>query len=169
MTPEELRRRARVKLRAINRQRASERYQRCLGRFVKAGLLVANAEVELNADKLHVADVLWAGQVEPRFLEVLPALLVRRPAFFHKTKTLPQDLAVAVAALRRGKEPAPFRGIPGAALLRQLSIVAPRRRLPARVKSFRLGEEDCKLLSALAEQLQVSETEVIRRGLLALA
>jgi hypothetical protein len=43
-----------------------------------------------------------------------------------------------------------------------------RKGVPARLKSFRLKEDDLRLLSALAHELGVTETEVVRRGLRAL-
>jgi hypothetical protein len=41
--------------------------------------------------------------------------------------------------------------------------------VPARLKAFRLRPEDQRLLSELSQRLDLSETDVIRRGLRALA
>ena len=159
---------AQRRLAVLNRRARDWRYLRVMGRFVREGLLVVNHAVTEHDDPLHVADVLWAGEVEPRLLELLPALLVKRPALFHALKPLPDDLARAVAELRRDREPAAFRGIPGGDLHRWLARVGRKGRVPARLKSFRFRPEDQRLLEHLTRELDVSETEVIRRGLRAL-
>ncbi|HEX2734783.1 MAG TPA: hypothetical protein VHM70_24425 [Polyangiaceae bacterium] len=165
----ELQRRARRKLLTIQRRRNDVRYQRVVGRFVAEGLLHTNQEVAKYALPIRVEDVLWAGEVEPRLLELLPALIVKQPSMFVEVGALPEDLAQAVRRLRRNLDPAPFRNIPGEKLREWLPRVGRVGAVPARLKSFRLKPEDLRLLSALAEQLGVSETEVVRRGLRALA
>ena len=66
-----------------------------------AGLLQTNEPVVRHREPLRVADVLWAGEVEPRLLELLPALLVKKPGLFVDARELPDDLDAAVRALRR--------------------------------------------------------------------
>jgi len=166
--PEDIQRRARKRLRVIERMRRDPRYRRVLGRFVAEGVLTTNERVSLHQEALEVADVLWAGRIEPRFLELLPALLVRRPSMFADAQALPPDLAQAVRKLRRNLEPDAFRGIPGDRLRRWLSETGRKRGPLARLKSFRLKEDDLRLLKALSEELGISETEVVRRGLRAL-
>jgi hypothetical protein len=165
----ELQRRARRKLLAIQRRRRDERYQKVVGRFVADGLLHTNQDVPPYTHPIHVEDVLWAGEVEPRLFELLPALIVKQPSMFVDVSALPADLAQAVRRLRRNLDPAPFRNIPGDRLRHWLPRVGRVGAVPARLKSFRLKPEDLRLLSALAAQLGVSETEVVRRGLRALA
>jgi hypothetical protein len=132
-------------------------------------VLVTNQDIQPYTLPIRIEDVLWAGEVEPRLLELLPALIVKRPSLFVDVAALPGDLEQAVRRLRRNLEPEPFRDIPGARLLWWLPRVGRVGAVPARLKSFRLKPDDLRLLSALAEQLQVSETEVIRRALRALA
>jgi hypothetical protein len=165
----QLQRRARRKFLEIQRRRQDERYLKVLGRFVAEGLLITNQDVVPHAAPIRVEDVLWAGEVEPRFLELLPALLVKRPSLFVDASALPPDLAHAVRRLRRNLDPDPFRNVPGERLRQWLPRVGRAGTVPARLKSFRLKPEDLRLLSALSEQLGVSETEVVRRGLRALA
>jgi len=110
-----------------------------------------------------------AGEVEPRILELLPALIVKRPALFESTANLPADLASVVAALRRDRVPAEFRGISGKDVHRWLARVGQRGKVPARLKSFRFTPADQRLLEELATSMGISETEVIRRGLRALS
>lgn len=140
-----------------------------MGRFVDAGLLHTNQDIAAHHDPIRVEDVLWAGEVEPRLLELLPALIVKQPSMFVEVAPLPEDLMQAVRRLRRNLEPAAFRNIPGDRLREWLPRVGRVGTVPARLKSFRFKPEDLRLLRALAEQLGVSETEVVRRGLRALA
>jgi hypothetical protein len=165
MDAAELRRRAQRKLRAIQRRRRDPRYVRVLGRLAEAGYIITRQAVVCHRDPLEVAEVLWAGEIEPRFLELLPALLVKQPSFFVDARQLPGDLESVVRKLRRNMEPEAFRGISGDRLLRRLSEVGRTRGVPARLKSFRLRADDLRLLKALAVRLGVSETEVVRRAI----
>jgi hypothetical protein len=165
---EELRARARGKFKKLERCRRDPRYLRAMGRFVAEGLLTTNQPIPLHEEPVPVSDVLWAGDVEPRLLELLPALLVKRPSMFVDATQLPDDLALVVRRLRRNLEPPAFRGVPGPDLYRWLPKVGRRDKVPARLKSFRFKPEDLDLLRHLSDTLGLSETEVLRRGLRAL-
>jgi len=160
--------RARKRLAGIRRRAQDPRFLRVMGRFVHEKLLVVNFEVPLHGEPIRLADVLWAGEVEPRLLELLPALLVRRPSLFSDRGALPPDLASAVAALQQDREPESFRGIAGQDVHRWLGRLGRKGKVPARLKSFRFTPEDQRLLAHLAKELGVSETDVVRRGLRAL-
>lgn len=168
MDPRKIQARARKKVQELRARRLDRRYQAVMGRFVREGLLVVNHPVAENAEPVAIADVLWAGEVEPRLLELLPALIVKRPGLFSDVTPLPADLAGAVAELRRDREPPTFRGIPGRDVHRWLTRVGRKGKVPARLKAFRFTPEDQRLLEHLAEKLGATETEVIRRGLRAL-
>ncbi len=168
MSAEELRRRAAQKLTSLRRRRRDPRYLQALGRFVAEGLLTSNEPVEPWREPLEVESVLWAGQIEPRFLELVPALLVKQPSLFADPGNLPADLARVVARLRRNLEPEAFRGIQGRRLLEWLPRVGRTAKLPSRLKSFRFRPLDLRILKSLSAELGISETEVIRRGLRAL-
>ncbi len=168
MNVEELRKRARARNAILRRRKRDPRFISVVGRLVHAGLLVANYAVEPNREPLAVADALWAGEVEPRIVELLPALLVKCPALFAAEQPLPGDLAAVVSELRRDRIPSDFRGISGTTVHRWLSRVGRKGKVPSLLKSFRLTPEDQRLLQRLKETLDVSETEVIRRGLRAL-
>jgi hypothetical protein len=163
-----LTRRARRRLNALRRREKDPRFLRVIGRFVREGLLLVNHDVPVTMDAVSVPDVLWAGEVEPRLLELLPALIVKRPSLFTDVRALPDDLADVVTSLKRDREPAAFRGIPGAAVQRWLRRVGRKGKVPSRLKSFRFTADDQRLLAHLVEKLAVSESEVIRRGLRAL-
>jgi hypothetical protein len=165
----QLRARAKRRHAALLVARRDPRYRRVLGRFVQAGLLTTTAEVKPYTAAVSVHDALWAGELEPRILELLPAAIVKRPGLFEDVHDLPEDLADAVHALRRNQEPAELRGIPGAALLRWLPLLGHRNKLPSRLKSFRLQVEDLELLERLSSTLHATQTEVLRRSLRRLA
>jgi len=161
--------RAKKGLAQLERRRRDPRHRRVLGRLVALGLLTTNQEVQDERARLVVSDVLWAGDSEPRFLELLPALLVKRPSLFVDVKALPADLEAVVRALRRNQVPPDFRGVPGAKLQQWLRSVGRRGKLPSRLKAFRFQDDDLALLTRLRDELGITETAVLRRGLRALA
>jgi len=165
---DDLRLRAKRRLRSLERQTKDPRFVRVMGRFVRDGLLVVNHDVSEHAEPLRVEEVLWAGRVEPRLLELLPALIVKRPSMFVGVAALPADLAQAVEALKRDREPQEFRGIAGKDIHRWLRRVGQKGKAPSRLKSFRFTPDDQRLLQHLVEALGLSETEIVRRGLRAL-
>jgi hypothetical protein len=149
----------------MERRARDPRFVTVMGRFVREGLLVTNRKHRAHKNRLHVSDVLWAGELEPRLLELLPALLVKRPAMFVNTKDLPTDLDDVVRSLKRDTIPKDFRGIPGTDVHRWLRRVGHRGKAPSRLKSFRFTPSDQRLLERLSEKLGISETEVVRRAL----
>ncbi len=157
--------RARRRLTVLQRRARDARFLEVMGRFVHDGLLVSNRNHRAHKHRLHVSDVLWAGELEPRLLELLPALVVKRPAMFVDTNDLPADLDDAVRSLKRDFIPNDFRGIPGADVHRWLRRVGHRGKAPSRLKSFRFTPSDQRLLEQLSEKLGISETEVVRRAL----
>jgi hypothetical protein len=165
----ELQKRARKRYKQIARRRADPRYRRVLGRYVAAKLLVTNEEIQPYRAPIEVRDALWAGEVEPRILELLPALIIKRPSLFTDPTDLPDDLREVVEQLRRDRTPAAFRGIEGNAIRRWLPSVGHQGKLPSQLKSFRLQVDDVRLLERLSSELGISQTAAIRRGLRLLA
>jgi hypothetical protein len=165
MAAEEVQRLARRRYAAISRKRRDPRYRRVLGRLVAAGLLSTTEPVKANRAVLKVEDVLWAAEIEPRMFELLPALIIKRPALFRSTTDLPDDLAAVVVALRRNRTPDSFHGIPGEAMKRWVSRVGHKNKLPSQLRSFRLQADEVALLERLSERWGISQTAVIRRAL----
>ena len=165
----QLQRRAKRRLLELERQRRDPRYRRVLARLVGLRLLDSNESLPKYRGALRIADMLWVGQVEPRVLELLPALLVRRPGLFSDAKAVPEDLLRTVNALRRNEVPSDFRGSSGEKIYRWLGVVGRKSAPPSRLKAFRLQAEDLELLSKLRDELGITETSVLRRGLRALA
>jgi hypothetical protein len=167
---EALRRRARRKAREAAVARRDRRFLAVMGRLVSAGLLETNIEgVRPHRRTIRVADALWAGQWEPRVLELLPALVIKKPGLFRDPQNMPEDLADVVQALREGREVPAFRGIPAQDLQRWVPLLGHRGKQPSVVKSFRLRASEVKLLADLRAELGLgSEVEVIRAALRAL-
>jgi hypothetical protein len=161
----ELVERAQARYAKIQRQRLDPRYRRVLGRFVAAGLLNTNDQTIAQRGAIRIADALWAGEVEPRILELLPALLIKKPSFFEDRTALPADLAQVVRTLRRGEIPSEFRGIPGADLARWLPRLGRSGTAPSRLRCFRFSAEESRLLLHLSRELHTSEVAVLRRAL----
>ena len=88
---------------------------------------------------------------------------MKTPSLFEDVRELPADLDAAVRSLRRHEVPPDSRGIPGRKAYRWLGRVG-RKKLPRRMKAFRLQSDDLRLLQRLAAEFEVSETEVVRRG-----
>ncbi len=157
--------RARARYAKLERQRRDPRYRRVMGRFVAAGLLSSNEPITPTRGAIAVADALWAGEIEPRILELLPALLIKKPAFFADRTALPADLERVVRALRRAEIPDEFRGIPGADLARWLPRLGRSGTMPSRLRCFRLSADDSRLLAQLSRELGTTEVAVLRRSL----
>ena len=164
-----LRARAKRRYARVERERQDPRYRRVVGRFKTAGLLDTNFEVPDNRNPVAVDDALWAGRLEPRVLELLPALIVKKPSLFAAPTELPKDLSAAVRKLRRNEMPDTFRGIPGPDLMKWLPRVGHRGKRPSRLKCFRFTEEDLRLLEELSRSRGLSETDTVRHALRALA
>lgn len=93
---------------------------------------------------------------------------MKKPALFLQPASVPADLAEVLKDLRRQRKPRNFRGISGENVARWVPRIGHKGKHPSRLKSFRFTAEDQRLLRALSEKLEVSETEVVRRGLRAL-
>lgn len=161
----ELAERARARYAQIQRRRRDPRYRRVLGRFVAAGLLSSNEQVVVHRRPIRVADALWAGEVEPRIFELLPALLIKKPSLFEDRTALPDDLAQVVRALRRGEVPVGFRGIPGADVARWVPRLGRSGTTPSQLRCFRFSTTESRLLARLSRDLGTTEVAVLRRAL----
>lgn len=161
--------RARQRREKLRRARRDPRYRRVIGRLVATGALSTTEKITPYKEPVKISDALWAGQVEPRILELLPALMVKRPSLFIQGEQLPEDLREAVAALRKDMTPKDFRGIPGPALRRWVPLVGHRNKLPSQLKAFRFRTQDHALLDKMSKTLGISHTDVLRRALNELA
>ena len=140
-------------------------YREVMGRLVAEEVFVPEPPVPPSRDVVRVEDVLEVGEREPRVLELLPALLVKRPGMFASRGDLPGELAAAVDRLRRGRVPEACFGISGAKLHRAFGRLGRAREKGSRLKAFRLTDVDRELLVSLSDELELSETDVIRHAL----
>lgn len=165
MNWKEIQKRAERKRKALERKKRDPRFRAVLGRLVHEGLLKTNTLAPTRA-RATVEDALWAGEIEPRVLELLPAILARRPKLFLQAKALPDDLDLVVRDLRRGRAKREFRGVPPekyAAWQEFVRIRGPKQN--AVTKTYRLQESDLALLETLKMKWGLNETAALRRAL----
>ncbi len=138
-----------------------------MGRFVEDGLLETNIEgIVRRRQPVSLDDALWAGTVEPRIMELLPAVLVKKPRLLRLPKELPEDVAEVIHAIRHGKTAPSFRGIPPEQYLPWVTQVGRKGRSPSVLKSFRFQHDDVLRLARLRASLPArSDTEVVRMAL----
>ena len=162
--------RAKAALADIEAGRQDPRFRRTIARLVQAGLLSTNlSDLPPARGRLRLADALFAGTVEPRVYELLPALVLKRPRLLALPKTLPADLADVVERIRYGRPLPDFRGVPAELYLPWVDRLGRSGRGPSIMRSFRLRPEDLARLRELQVALGAdSETEVLRRALAAL-
>jgi hypothetical protein len=159
----ELQRKARQKLQRLARLRRDPRYLAVLGAFTHAKLLSTNVDVQPKKGPVALKDVLWAGKLEPRFLELLPAVMIKKPSMIEHDG-VPTDLAEVVDQLRRNETPTAFRGIPGEKLQEWVPRIGHKGKLPTQLKAFRFRKEDVDLLVEIAKERGLTETDVICAG-----
>lgn len=166
----EIQQKAQRKLKRMARLRRDPRYRAAIGVFVHAKLLSTNANIEPKKGPVALGDVLWAGKIEPRLLELLPAVILKKPSLIHDDDcAIPRDLDEVIDHLRRNETPPDFRGIPGKKMQEWVPRIGHRGKLPTQLKAFRFRKEDIDLLEELAAARELTETDVVRAGLRALA
>jgi len=166
-TRNELQAAARKRYQALRRKQRDPRFKKAMGRFVAADLLTTNIDgIRPHDKRVPLDDALWAGTVEPRIMELLPAVLVKKPALLRLPKDLPEDVAAVMHAIRHGKAAPGFRGVPPERYLPWVTEVGRKGKSPSVLKSFRFKHEDVLRLSRLRKNLPArSDTEVIRMAL----
>lgn len=163
----ELRRKAQRRQRRLARLRRDPRYREVVGAFVHAKLITTNDEVRPLKGPVALKDILWAGRLEPRLLELLPAVMIKKPSMVEYGR-IPPDLDRVLDQLKHNETPPDFRGIPGAKLQEWIPRVGHKGKLPTQLKAFRFRKEDVDLLEQLAAKRGLTETDVVRAGLRAL-
>lgn len=166
-TQSDLQTRARKGHRALMRKHRDPRFRTVMGRFVEEGLLETNIEgIVPRRRPVPLDDALWAGTVEPRIMELLPAVLVKKPRLLRLPKELPVDVAEVMHAIRHGKPTPTFRGVPPEQYLPWVTEVGRKGCSPSVLKSFRFRHNDVLRLTRLRNNLPArSDTEVIRMAL----
>lgn len=163
MTRNALIEKAKKKARVLRELRTDARYLKTVGKLKKEGLLEVH-DVPDYRGQVFLEDALWAGEIEPRILELLPAILVRRPAFF-AFLSLPADLEQVVREIKAGHPKTPYRGIAAEKYGQWVSFVGKRELLPKVMRSFRMSLDDSRLLDRLSEKTSSSRAEIIHKAL----
>jgi hypothetical protein len=164
---DDLQARARKRYQALRRKQRDPRFRKVMGRFVAEGLLATTIEgIPTHDRRVPLDDVLWAGTVEPRIMELLPAVLVKKPRLLRLPEELPGDVASVMHAIRHGKAAPNFRGVAPDRYLPWVTEVGRKGKSPSVLKSFRFKHEDVLRLARLRKNLPArSDTEVIRMAL----
>ena len=137
---------AKVRAKELKLQRASPRFQKVVGKLLATGLLFSNETIKPYSGKIQLADALWAGEIEPRIYELLPALILKRPSLFKSLEKVPEDLDQVIKSIRKNQANVDFRGIPAKAYLAWIPKVVQSGKLPSLLKSFRFRHDDVALL-----------------------
>ncbi len=150
-----------AKARMLAAAKRTDRFVHVVGKLKRAKLLDA-PDIPEYGGPVEIEDALWAGTIEPRILEVLPALIATRPKYLRMYKT-PQDLKIIVSEILSGNAHQEFRGIPSSEYCKWLPK---KSRGASRLKTFRMYQDEIELLKNLRTALGVrSDTEVIRQAL----
>ena len=105
--------------------------------------LLGHNKIQPKRCRVTLNDAIEAGAMEPRIIELLPAIIAKLPqALVHTDEDIPDDLRATVEAIKLGGEVPDFRGMPGAKCAHwataQCLIVADRklnfRTTPRKVK-----------------------------------
>lgn len=161
MKQKELIKKFQKKALALRAAKKTQRYRRVVGKLKRAKLIDA-PDIPDYGGPVELDDVLWAGKIEPRILEVLPTLMVTRPKYLRAYKT-PEDLKTIIQQIRAGKATAEFRGVPPHDYCKWL----PEKAFgSSRLKTIRMRPNEIQMIHTLKSKLQVrSDADVIRRGL----
>jgi len=161
MTKNELIKKFQKKALALRAAKKTQRYLRVVGKLKRAKLIDV-PDVPDYGGPVELNDVLWAGKIEPRILEVLPTLMVTRPKYLRAYKT-PDDLKAIMQQIRAGKPTDTFRGVPPKDYCKWL----PERAMGSSVlKTIRMRPDEIQVIRNLKSKLGFrSDADVIRRGL----
>ena len=145
-----------------------------LGFLVAKNLLFHNDFLPLPSAKFTIRDALWVSEnVEPRVLEVLPAVILHFPSAISRSGRMPQRLLEVKKKIKAGEDKGPaLNGIPYKAMQRWANApLKDKRTKPERkkrrIKSFKLSLEATHLLRVLAAQRNVTQTQVVESLLFA--
>ena len=152
------------RVKRLNKEEKDPRFRETLGKLVYMGLLDAKDATPF-AEPITLDDALWAGRLEPRILELIPALLLKKPKTFYKKGPVPLDLREVLKGIRNGNPEKNFRGIPPKNYMQWVHHWGHQDVMPSTMKSFRLHSTDLVRLKKLSESRNQSETEVLKFAL----
>lgn len=143
--------------------------QRVIERFLYEGLLIHN-QYRGRRWRVTLQDVLAAGEIEPRVLELLPGIIVHRPTLMYRfTRDCPQHPDVQQLMQWMAEIPADrmWHGIPVRDMQRAADRIAEiqrhrRRKQHWRNMNIRVSEQDLTRLERLAAQAGRTKSEILR-------
>jgi len=148
----------------LNAGRNNPRFVRTVGKLVAAHLLESNT-VKPFKGTVTLDDALWAGQFEPRILELIPAIVLKKNKLFKLRGAYPDDLQDVIKRITHGEEPVQFRGVEPRLYLQWIERIGHRGKSPALLKTFRFSSDDVKLLREIKNKTALKEIEIIRNAL----
>ena len=154
------------KLQLLENKRSDPKFKRTIGKLIHAKLITNPSYTTYNG-KLTLEDALWAGQYEPRILELIPAIILKKPKFF-EIKEMPKDLEQTISNIRHNAAIDEFRGVPSEKYLYWLDKIGHKGKQTSLIKTYRFLTEDVKLINELKQKINLSETQLIRMALLEL-
>ncbi|MFH1223123.1 MAG: hypothetical protein V1647_02120 [Pseudomonadota bacterium] len=151
------------KLRLFDQKRAEQPFVKTIGKLIHIGLIENNA-YKPYAGKVTLEEALWAGQYEPRILELIPSIVLKKPNFF-EIKQIPEDLNQIIWDIKKGVAQKDFRGVPYQKYLYWLDKVGHKGKQPSLLKTYRFSTRDVLLLNKIKQYTELPEIEIIRLGL----
>ena len=154
---------AKEKLRLLDQKRNDTRFIKTMGKLIHAGL-IQNSLYEPYTGKVTLKDAVWAGQYEPRILELIPAIVLKKPTLF-EIQQLPDDLERIIWSIKKGAAKEDFRGVPANKYLYWIDKVGHKGKQTNLLKTFRFSTDDVTLLNELKQRTSLSEIEILRLAL----
>ncbi len=160
----EIQRRAKKKNHEATQARRDIRFLKTVGKLVHAKLLTAPGIPPYRGIVL-LEEALWAAQHEYRILELLPAILIKRPKLFPRTGDLPEDLRAVILHLKKGEAKESFRGVPPKEYKQWVPRIGRRNKLPTLLKTFRFSAADLRDWKKLQKASGKPDVELLREAL----
>ncbi len=153
----------------MDRYMITQRARRVLERLVYEGILLHN-QYEGRRWRISLDDLMEAGTIEPRVWELLPGILLHRPALIYRGRqALKQspELQQLLAHLPLAPPGDTWRGLPFSDLRRTAERIAHlqshrRHRQRWRNLNIRVAEEDLTRLQMLSTREGRTKSEVLR-------
>lgn len=164
MNPKKLEKLAKNYEKKLRTKFSDPRYKRVVGKFIAAKLLEHN-KVNTYRGPIDLEEVLWVGSIEPRVLELLPAILLRRPKLIRILGEIPTDLRGVLIALKKGVATQDFRGVKAIQYTPWVERIGRKQSPPSVLKTFRFQRADIEKLNSLKQKTGLNETEIVRRAI----
>jgi len=143
-------------------------FKQVIGKFIYLKL-IENSNFTIYRGKISLDDALHAGYYEPRILELVPAVFLKKPKTFLCQKNIPADLLTVISEIRHNKAKTIFRGVKPELYIKWLAYVGHKNSKPSIIKTYRFNSDDLSLIEKLKQKYNINETELIRKALKSLA